>query len=127
MSLADLRNRGAAYSAQRSPVTRYIGFGLVAAFHVAIIYALVTGLAHRAIDVVRAPIETKIIEEVQPEKRAPPPPPPQFAPPPLPFVPPPEIHIETPPPPPRSTAPIVVTAVKPPAPPVTAPPPEPVR
>jgi protein TonB len=100
---------------------RLVGAGLVVLLHVGIIYALVTGLAHRVVDVVHAPIETKIIDEVRPERPPPPPPPPEFTPPPPAFVPPPEIHIETPPPPPKSTAITVVTPVKP-----VAPPPAPV-
>jgi protein TonB len=96
---------------------RLVGAGLVVLLHVGIIYALVTGLAHRVVDVVRAPIETKIIDEVRPERPPPPPPPPEFTPPPPAFVPPPEIHIETPPPPPKSTAIIVVTPERPVAPP----------
>jgi protein TonB len=78
-------------------------------------------LAHRSVDVVHAPIETKIIEEARQERPPPPPPPPELAPPPPAFVPPPEIHIETPPPPPKSTAITVVTPEKP-----LAPPPAPV-
>ena len=96
---------------------RLVGAGLVVLLHVGIIYALVTGLAHRVVDVVRAPVETKIIDEVRPERPPPPPPPPEFTPPPPAFVPPPEIHIETPPPPPKSTAITVVTPEKPVAPP----------
>jgi protein TonB len=99
---------------------RLVGAGLVVLLHIGIIYALVTGLAHRVVDVVHAPIETKIIDEVRQEK-PPPPPPPEFTPPPPAFVPPPEIHIETPPPPPKSTAITVVTPEKP-----VAPPPAPV-
>jgi periplasmic protein TonB len=102
--------------------TRLIGAGLVVLLHVGIIYALVTGLAHRVVDVIHAPIETKIIDEARQEKPPPPPPPPEFTPPPPAFVPPPEIHIE-PPPPPKSTAITVVTPEKPLAPP---PPPVPV-
>jgi protein TonB len=102
---------------------RLVGAGLVVLLHVGIIYALVTGLAHRVVDVVHAPIETKIIDEVREERPPPPPPPPEFTPPPPAFVPPPEIHVEPPPPPPKSTAITVVTPEKPLAPP---PPPVPV-
>jgi protein TonB len=108
----------------RAPGTRLIGIGLVILLHIAIVYALVTGLAHRAIEVVRAPIMTEIIEAPRPERREPPPPPPQFTPPAPVFVPPPEIHIERPPPPPpKSSAVTAVTPVKPvaPPPPVAAP------
>jgi protein TonB len=107
------------YAPPQASSSRLIGIGLVVLLHVAIIYALVTGLAHRAIEVVHAPVETKIIDEVREQKPEPPPPPPQLAPPPPAFVPPPEIHIEAPPPP-QSTAITVVTPEKPAAPPPIA-------
>src|SRR5258708_25962081 len=50
-------------SSYQPSASRLIGFGLVLLLHVGIVYALVNGLARRAIDVVRAPIETKIIDE----------------------------------------------------------------
>jgi len=109
------------YARHQASSARLVGAGLVVLLHIGIIYALVTGLAHRVVDVVHAPIETKIIDEMRPEKPLPPPPPPEFTPPPPAFVPPPEIHIETPPPPPKSTAITVVTPEKP-----VAPPPAPV-
>lgn len=102
-------------------MSRLVGLGLVIALHIALVYALVTALAFRRVDVVRSPIETKIIDETQQPKVEPPPPPPNFAPPPPPFVPPPEIRIATPPPAAApSTAITAVTNVKP-----TAPPPPP--
>ncbi|MGO8919359.1 MAG: energy transducer TonB [Stellaceae bacterium] len=119
-----------AASSYQSPGTRLIGIGLVVLLHIAVIYALVTGLAHRAVDVFRAPIETEIIAAQKPETPPPPPPPLQLAPPPPAFVPPPEIQIEKPPPPPKSTAITAVTPVKPvapPPPPAPAPVAEPVR
>ncbi len=115
---------------------KLVGFALVLALHAVIIYALVTGLAHRVIEVVRKPIEAKIIETVRHEPPPPPPPPPQFTPPTVAVLPPPEIRIEPPkPPPPREPPPRAVTKPKPPppsppAPAVVAPPPpvaEPVR
>jgi hypothetical protein len=45
---------------------RSASIALVALLHVAIIYALVTGLARRMVEVVRHPMETKIIEEAKP-------------------------------------------------------------
>jgi periplasmic protein TonB len=112
------------YAPQQASSTRLAGIGLVVLLHVAVIYALVTALAHRAVEVVRAPIETKIIDEVKEQRPEPPPPPPDLAPPPPAFVPLPEIRIETPPPPsPKSTAITVVTPempVAPPPPPVAA-------
>ena len=125
---------------QADPRRRIVGFGAVLLFHVLIVYALVTGLAKKVVDVVRAPIETKVIEEI---KKPPPPPevvvppPPKLEAPPPPFIPPPEMQIATPPPPqPTITpttptpppAPVVITpapppvAAAPPAPPAPAPP-----
>lgn len=106
---------------QRQPsLGRFIGLGLVILLHIALVYALVSGLAYRAIEVVRAPIETKIIDVMPEQKVELPPPPPNFLPPPPPFVPPPEVRIATPAPAPRSTAITEVTPVMPAAP---APPP----
>jgi periplasmic protein TonB len=107
---------------QRDPRRHLIGFAAVILFHGFIVYALVTGLGKKVIDVVRAPIETKVIEEV---KKPPPPPevvvppPPRLEAPPPPFIPPPEVQIATPPPPqPTITA---VTPTPPPAPVTIAP------
>ncbi len=110
------------------PASRLIGIGLVVLLHAAIIYALVTGLAHRAVEVIRAPIETRIIAAAKPEPPQPAPPPPlQLAPPPPVVVPPPEINIEKPPPPARSAAITPPPPVRPVAPPpVPAPAPAPV-
>lgn len=78
---------------------RLIGFVIVVAFHAAMGYALVTGLARKIVEVVRQPLETKIIEEVKPpppDKPPPPPPPPRMAAPPPPFIPPPEVQVQVP-------------------------------
>ena len=105
---------------------RFVGFGAVLLFHLLVVYALVTGLAKKVVDVVRAPIETKVIEEV---KKPPPPPevvvppPPKLEAPPPPYIPPPEIQIATPPPAPTITA---TTPTPPPAPVTIAPAPPPV-
>jgi len=116
---------------QRDPRRHLIGFTAVILFHGFIVYALVTGLAKKVVDVVRAPIETKVIEEV---KKPPPPPeivvppPPRLEAPPPPFIPPPEVQIATPPPPqPTITAvtptpPPVAAVITPTPPPVVAPP-----
>ena len=113
---------------QADPRRHLVGFTVVILFHALIVYALVTGLAKKVVDVVRAPIETKVIEEI---KKPPPPPevvlppPPKLEAPPPPFIPPPEVQIATPPPPqPTITA---VTPTPPPAPVTVAPqPPAPV-
>ena len=120
MSLAELRGRGRRSSRLQPTASRAIGIVLAVLLHVVAVYALVNSLARHAVDVVRAPIETKIIDQITPEKQEPPPPPPQFSPPPPAFVPPPEIRIETPAPA-QSTAITAITPVKPP------PAPEPVR
>lgn len=101
------------YTPPQANATRLLGLGLVVALHAALIYALATGLAHRAIDIVRRPIMTTIIEEAPQPQAEPPPPAPRFLPP-LPiFVPPPEVTIAKPPPV-RPTAPTVITTVRPP-------------
>jgi protein TonB len=84
-------------------------------------------LARKVVEVVKGPIETKIIEEVKPPPPPPPenlPPPPKLPPPPPAYMPPPEVKIETPPPPAPTIT--VQTTPPPPAPPVAiAPPPAP--
>lgn len=103
---------------QRNPSKHAVGIGVVIAMHVFVAWALMTGLAKKVVDVIKAPIETKLIEEIKPPPPPPPenlPPPPKFAPPPPSFVPPPEVQINNPPPAPA----ITVTR--------EAPPPEPVR
>lgn len=101
---------------QRNPARHLVGIGGVILLHVLIIYALLTGLARKVVEVVKGPIEVKVIEEVV--KKPPPPevlpPPPKVAAPPPPFIPPPEIQIAPPPTPaPAITA---VTQEAPPAP-----------
>jgi protein TonB len=115
LPLADVRDRRMASAHSQAPATRAIGIGLVILLHIVLIYALVNALARRSVEVVHAPIETKIIEEIKQEPQEPPPPPPEFKPPPPAFVPPPEVHIETPAAP-QSTAITAVTAAVPPPP-----------
>ena len=106
---------------QADPRRHLVGFAFVVAFHALVIYALVTGLARKVVDVVRAPIETKVIEEI---KKPPPPPevvvppPPKLEAPPPPYIPPPEVQVATPPPAPTITA---TTPTPPPAPVTIAP------
>jgi protein TonB len=118
------------YAQADSNPRRFVGFAVVVIFHALVVYALVTGLAKKMVDVVRAPIETKVIEEI---KKPPPPPeivvppPPKLEAPPPPFIPPPEIQIANPPPAPTITAttptpPPAPVAIAPIAPPVVAPP-----
>lgn len=104
--------------------------------HLLLGWALVTGLAQRMVEVIKSPLETKIIEETKPPPPPPPenlPPPPKFAPPPPSFVPPPEVNVNPPP----MAAPTITTtqvapppapvAIAPPPPPVAPPPPAPPR
>lgn len=103
---------------QRNPGKHTIGIGIVVLMHILLAWAVVSGLARKVVDIVKAPIETKIIEEVQPPPPPPPenlPPPPKFAPPPPSFVPPPEVVVNNPPPAPS----ITVTRDAPPPTPVT--------
>jgi len=112
---------------QRNPGKHTVGLGIVIALHVLLGWAIVSGLARKVVDVIKAPIETKIIEEVQPPPPPPPenlPPPPKFAPPPPSFVPPPEVVVNNPPPAPAIT---VTREAPPPAPVTIAPAPSPVQ
>ena len=120
---------------QSDPRRHVVGLTVVILFHVAVVYALVTGLAKKVVEVIRAPIETKVIEEVR--KPPPPPevvvpPPPRLEAPPPPYIPPPEVQIATPPPPqPTITAttptpppaPVAIVPAPPPPAPAPAPPP----
>ena len=118
------------------PKRHLVGLGIVILFHLLVVWALVSGLAKKVVDVVRAPIETKVIEEI---KKPPPPPevvvppPPKLEAPPPPYLPPPEVQIATPPPPqptisvapsPTPPAPVDIKPQAPPAP-VAAPAPPP--
>jgi periplasmic protein TonB len=113
-----------AVAARDTSPARIAGFAFVILFHAALIYALVTGLAYRAVEVAPVPIAAKIIDATKPQPPPLPPPPPDFQPPPPPFVPPPEVEIAKPPPPPAapSTAITSVTTVRPPPAPAPAPP-----
>ncbi len=85
---------------QRAPGRHALGFGIVLALHLLLGWGMVSGLAQRMVEVIKGPIETKIIEEVKPPPPPPPdnlPPPPKFPPPPPSFVPPPEVNVHAPP------------------------------
>jgi protein TonB len=111
---------------QRNPTKHMVGISVVIVMHIILGWALLNGLARKVVEVVKGPIETKIIEEVKPPPPPPPenlPPPPKLPPPPPAYMPPPEVQIQNPPPAPAIT---VQTVPPPPAPPVTiAPPPAP--
>jgi protein TonB len=63
--------------------------------HVFIAWALATGLARRAIELVAPPLQTAVIDEVKQQDQPPPPPPPQMERPPV-EVPPPDVQIDMP-------------------------------
>jgi protein TonB len=82
---------------QRNPARHLPSVMAVVALHIVLGYALVTGLARKVVEVIKQPLETKIIEEIKkPPQDVPPPPPPKLAPPPPPFIPAPEINIQAP-------------------------------
>lgn len=110
------------------PLRRASGFLAVVLLHVLIVYGLVSGLARKAVEVIKKPLDAHIVEEVKLPPPPPPPPPPpkqikQELPPPVtapppPFVPPPEIV------PPAVAAPAIEAVSTPPVEaPVIAPPP----
>lgn len=108
-----------------APASRRIGgFLFVVLLHAGILYALVSGLGRQMVEVIRSPLETRIVDEAKPPPPPPPPPiaPPKLAAPPPTFVPLPEVKVQTPPPANAITA---VTTVKPaePVPVLRAPPP----
>lgn len=74
---------------------RLVVLFIAAALHVFLAYALITGLARKMVEVLAAPIETDIIEELEASDEPPPPPPPELDRPPV-EVPPPEVSIDIP-------------------------------
>lgn len=113
---------------QRSWGKHLPSIALVVLLHLALGYALVTGLARRVVEVIKQPIETKIIEEIKkPPPDVPPPPPPKLAAPPPPFIPPPEINIQVPQVQTQPTITTVTTVKPPPGPTVMAPPAPPAK
>ena len=111
---------------QRDPARHLIGIAFVVLVHAIVIYALVTGLARKAVEVIKKPLTATIIEEIKPPPPPPPPPPkkiieaPKLQPIIQPYVPPPDIPLPTPPP----AEPVIsaVTPTPPIEPPVIAPP-----
>lgn len=118
-----------AYADQQMSGNRIIAIVIVALIHVAIGYALITGLAYQAAKSIVERVTTVDIEEPpppEPEEEPPPPPEPEAAPPP-PVAPPPPINVATTPPPIRTQVNIpppapVQRIVPPPAPPAPPPP-----
>ena len=111
---------------QRDPTRHLVGIAFVVLVHALVIYALVSGLARKAVEVIKKPVTATIIEEI----KAPPPPPPppkKIIEPPKPqiqqpYVPPPDI----PPPAPPAEPVIAAPAPTPPPEPVVIAPPPPV-
>jgi len=112
---------------QRDPTRHVIGILFVLAFHALLIWGLMTGLARKAVEVIKKPLTATIIEEIKLPPPPPPPPPkkiieaPKVQQPVQTYVPPPDIPVPAP-----VEAPPVITAVTPtpPAEPVViAPPP----
>ena len=110
---------------QRDPTRHLIGIAFVILVHALVIWALLTGLAGKAIQVIKKPLNATIIEEIKLPPPPPPPPPkrieqPKVQVPVQPYVPPPDI-----PPPVAPTEPVISapTAVVPTEPAVIAPPP----
>lgn len=114
---------------QRDPMRHAVGIVFVVAVHALVIYALMSGLARQALQIIKKPLDATIIEEL---KLPPPPPPkkiepPKAPPPPPAFVPPPDVPTTA------TSSEFAITAVTqaaptappPPVPQVVAPPPPP--
>jgi protein TonB len=98
---------------QANPRKHVTGIAVVIALHVIVVYALVTGLARKVVEVVSAPMEAKIVQgtQKQPEKVVIPPPLPKMAEPPPIAIPLPPVTLTPPPLPPPVSAPQPSTAV----------------
>ncbi|MFM0163553.1 energy transducer TonB [Paraburkholderia sediminicola] len=85
------------YAQQEAPKRRTAGLAFVIVLHIGIVYLLLTGLASKVVEVIRQPIETRIIQDIKPPPPPPPaiplPPPPTLSAPPPPFIPPPEVQV----------------------------------
>ena len=115
---------------QRDPRRHMVGLTAVILLHALLIYGLFTGLAQKAVEVIKKPISATIVEEIKKPPPPPPPPPKKIVEPPKvqapvqPYVPPPDIP---PPPQPQVEAPVIQSVPTPPPEPyVIAPPPPPV-
>jgi periplasmic protein TonB len=62
---------------QRDPARHLIGIAFVVLVHAIVIWALLTGLAGKAIQVIKKPLNATIIEEIKLPPPPPPPPPPK--------------------------------------------------
>lgn len=85
------------YAQQKDPARSAAGIGIVVLLHIILIWALINGLGHKMIDVIKGPLETKIVTPPKPKQQeTPPPPPPQVVTPPPPYIPPPVVNVQTP-------------------------------
>ena len=75
---------------------RLISIGFVAIFHLAVVYAFISGLAQRVVEKLPEDIIAKVEPPKLPDIKPPPPPPPKLEQPPPPYVPPPDIVIQEP-------------------------------
>ena len=122
-----------AYGDQQMSGNKIVAIILVALIHVALGYALITGLAYSAVKKAIERVTTVDIEEPEPEEEPPPPPPPDEVVPPPPVAPPPPINVSVAPPQiqtvdrPPPPAPVFVQPSRPPAPPPPPPPPSQAR
>jgi len=125
---------------QRDPTRHLVGITFVVLVHALVIYALMTGLARKAVEVIKKPLTATIVEEIKlPPPPPPPPPPKKIVETPKPqapvetYVPPPEVPIVAPAPvepvisavtatPPATPHVIAPPAVEPPPPPPPPPP-----
>lgn len=111
-----------AYADQQMSGNKIVAIIIVAIIHIALGYALITGLAYNAVKKAIERVTTVDVSEPPPPPDEPPPPPPDQAAPPPPVAPPPPISISVAPPPIQT-----VQTIPPPAPPaVIIPPPAPV-
>jgi protein TonB len=80
-----------AYADQKLSGNRLAAIIIVALIHIAVGYALITGLAYEAATKIIKKVTTVDIKEDQPKPPPPPPPPPDWLPPPPPIVAPPPV------------------------------------
>jgi protein TonB len=119
-----------AYADQEMSGNRIAAFVVVALLHLALGYALVTGLAYEGFKQVMKKVTTVDIKKEEKKEEKPPPPKKMAAPPPI-VAPPPKLNINVAPPPvtvvttPPPPAPVIPVAV--PAPPSAPPAPKPVK
>ncbi|MDB6062857.1 MAG: hypothetical protein JWM78_2960 [Verrucomicrobiaceae bacterium] len=85
-------NRFMTYKTRKSFSQQFGGLGFVIVLHIVAIYFVASGLAHKAVESIAGPIETKVIEEAKPKQEELPPPPPKLQTPP-PYVPPPDLDV----------------------------------